>query len=342
VALRPDGAPHRLDLRVVLPSGAELAGVPIVDSLLTVPPATLAAVLEIEEHEPPVLRFRTGSVGLTPPLGSTVAAAYEVGGGAAGNLAANALRVLERNAAGPGGVPAWQTVDGVVARNPVPAAGGRDAAGLAEARRDAPQAFAARPRRALLAADHAAAVSSRSEVQRAAAREWAGSWPLVRVAVDLLDDPGAPGQVGGQARVARLQALVDDLRMLGTETVAVPGAPVGLLFALEVCARPGVDPEALRRRILALLRPGEPGRPGLFHPSRLVLGGAVHSSSVLAAVAGVPGVDAVELREARRLSDPAGTVSAVLRVGPAQVAVLDDDPARPERGRLDVRVRGGR
>jgi hypothetical protein len=58
----------------------------------------------------------------------------------------------------------------------------------------------------------------------------------------------------------------------------------------------------------------------------------------VAAVAALGRVDAVEVREARRLSEPAATVHEILAFGPDEVGVLDDDPARPERGRLDVRV----
>ena len=61
---------------------------------------------------------------------------------------------------------------------------------------------------------------------------------------------------------------------------------------------------------------------------------------MVAAVAALPGVDAVAVQEARRLSEPALTVHEVITFGPDEVAVLDDDPARPDRGRLDVRVHG--
>ena len=82
-------------------------------------------------------------------------------------------------------------------------------------------------------------------------------------------------------------------------------------------------------------------RPGLFHHSRMLLGASVYLS-VGARRRGrrCPGVDAVEPTEARRLSEPAGTVHDVIVVAPDEVAVLDDDPARPERGRLDITVKG--
>jgi predicted phage baseplate assembly protein len=277
-------------------------------------------------------------VGQAPPLGSLVSAAYEVGGGTRGNVAANALGLLEQNTAVPGQPPSWQTVAGVTVRNPVAASGGVDPMPLDDVRRDAPEAFAADPRRAVLPADHAAAVATDPLVERAIAqRAWAGSWPVIATVVD----PKVDGSAADDAR-AGLQALLDDLRMLGTEVAVVSGTPVGLLIALEACARPGADPEQVRAQILQLLRPGTDDRPGVFHPSRLQLGAAVYLSTVIAAVAGLPSVDAVEVIEARRRSDPPHTVRDVITFAADEVAVLDDDPARPERGRLDVTVKGGR
>jgi hypothetical protein len=98
----------------------------------------------------------------------------------------------------------------------------------------------------------------------------------------------------------------------------------------------------VRVAVLRALRPGSDARPGLFHPSRLELGVPVYVSAAIAAAAAVPGVDAVEPLEARRLGDPPGTVRTVLTAASDEVLVLDDDPARPERGRIEVLVRGGR
>lgn len=338
LALRPDRSPHRLDVRVTLPSGA-VVDADVLPDLLLAAPARLAAVVDIEEDEPPMLRFRTGATGLAPPLGSTLTVAYEIGGGAAGNVPANALGVLECDTGGSAvGDPATWTVVGT-ARNPVPAGGGRDPMPVAVVRRDAPDAFAAASRRAVLPSDHADMARDQPGVQRAAARrEFSGSWPLVRVALDLLDDP----RTSEDERLARVQAVLDDVRMLGTEVAAVAGTPVGLFIALDACAASGADPERVRAGILRALRPGTNERAGLFHSSRMQLDGSLYLSSVIAAAAAVPGVDAVEVREARRLSEPTGTVRQVITVGPDEVVVLDDDPSVPRRGRLDVTVRGGR
>ena len=327
LALDETGAPHRLDVTVSLPSGL-VAGAEWVDTLLD-PQASAADfpfVVEVEEHEPPALRFRTGTVGLDPPEGSTVAARYEVGGGAVGNVPANALHLLRLG--GGGTVPA---------RNPAAATGGLERTPLAVARRDAPEAFAAEPRRAVIPADYAAAADTDAAVQRAVARrQWSGSWPLMTTVVDLDVDAD---DVAREA-LDRIAATLDGLRMLGVEPAVVEGTPVGLVLSLEVCASPGFDPELLRIRVLQLLRPGGDASPGLFHHSRMLLGASVYLSSVLAAVAALPGVDAVEATQARRLSEPAGTVHEVITVAPDEVAVLDDDAAQPDRGRLDVVVKG--
>jgi predicted phage baseplate assembly protein len=333
---RPETGPHRLDVSVLLPSGLTVSAT-MLRSLLDATGAELSVVVDVEEHEPPILRFKTGSIGQAPPLGSRVSAAYEVGGGARGNVPANALRILEENASGAGEVPSWHEIAGVAVRNPMPAAGGEDPTPLDTVRRDAPEAFAVEPRRAVLPADHAEAAARSPLVERAMAqRSWSGSWPVIATVVDLVSG----GSESDEGARAELQAQLDDLRMLGTEVAVVSGTPVGLYVALEVCARPGADPGELRGEILGVLRPGPDDRPGLFHPSRLQLGSAVYLSTVVAAVAALARVDAVAVHEARRLSEPPRTVHEVITFGPDEVAVLDDDPARPARGRLDVQVLG--
>ncbi len=334
---RPAAKPHRLAVSLLLPSHLTVPATQL-GSLLDARAGEYSYVVDLEEEEPPILRFSTGSLGVAPPFQSAVSAAYEVGGGTRGNIAANALRLLEENTKAPGAIPEWKPLDGVSVRNPEAAVGGADPTPLDVVRRDAPEAFAVEPRRAVLPADYAAAVGDDPLVQRAMAqRVWSGSWPLVATVVDLT----VAGVAADETRHA-LQVHLDDMRMLGTEVAVVSGTPVGLLIALEACLRPGFDPEEARVEMLRLLRPGTDERPGLFHPSRLLLGSAVYLSAVIATVAALPSVDAVEVLEARRLSDPPSTVRSVITFAPDEVAVLDDDPAQPERGRLDITVKGGR
>jgi hypothetical protein len=340
LALRPDGLPHRLDVVVALPSNATLEP-DVRHSLLGTRAGDLAVVVDVDDHEPPVLRFVTGAVGEPPPHGSRVAAAYEVGAGAVGNVPANALSTLEvhTNAGTPGQTPRFEPHATVRARNPRPATGGADPEPLDDVRRHAPDAFAAELRRAVLPADHAAVAAERASVQQAATRRaWSGSWPVLTTAVDLLLEPGSLAD----REMAALAADLDAVRMIGTEAAVVSGRPVGIQVDLDVCMRPGADAARVRAGILAALRPGTRDRPGLFHPDRLTIGGSVYASAIVAAAAAVPGVDAVELTTFRRLGDPPGTPPARLDVADDEVIVCDDDTARPDRGRIDLHLRGGR
>jgi hypothetical protein len=138
-----------------------------------------------------------------------------------------------------------------------------------------------------------------------------------------------------------IQARLDGVRMLGTEAVAVEARVVGLLLGLDICIVPGTEPALVRNQALALLRPGDDDNPGVFHRSRLKLGSDVYVSTAVAAVSALPQVDAILVREARRLDEPKGTVRSVITFAADEVGALDDDPARPERGRLDIQVKGG-
>ena len=339
------GQPYGIAVTVNLPSGIPV-GADRVRTLADQQAASdFAFTVDVEDHEPPTLRFRTGAVGVPPPLGSSVSARYEVGGGRCGNVAANTLTLLERNPAPAGQAPQWEehldatSGRALTVRNPVAAWGGADPIALAVARRDAPEAFAADLDRAVVAADYAEVAAASPPVARASAtRTWSGSWPLISAVVDLDARPAA----ARLAALGELSSTLDGARMVGTEAAAIEGTPVGFFLSLAVCAAPGARAEAVRAAALQALRPGSEEHPGLFHPSRLDLGAAVYVSGAIAAVAAIPGVDAVDLREARRRGDPPGTVREVITVGAGEVAVLDDDPARPERGRLDIVVRGGR
>jgi hypothetical protein len=139
-----------------------------------------------------------------------------------------------------------------------------------------------------------------------------------------------------------VHSTLDAVRMAGTEVVCVTATAVGILIALTVCLHPSSDPDAARAAILASLRQGTPDSPGLFAPGSFPMGTDVYLSSVVATVAALSYVDAVAVTEARRLSDPAGTLEAVLVMGPDEVAVCDDDPSAPDRGRIVLTLGGGR
>jgi hypothetical protein len=183
-----------------------------------------------------------------------------------------------------------------------------------------------------------------SVLRAAAGRSWSGSWPVGKVTYEPVSGgrEGEADPADAAALQARVQSTLDAVRMAGTEVICVTATPVGILVALTVCLFPGSDPDAARAAILASLRPGTPDAPGLFAPSAFPMGTDVYLSRVVATVAALPYVDAVAVTEARRLSDPAGNLDAVLVMGPAEVAVCDDDPNAPDRGRIVLTLEGGR
>ena len=331
----PGGAPWQLDTRVRLPNGVPVEATRVA-SLLRAPSEGFSVVVDHDDDGPPRLRFRTGVLGSVPPTQSVVGVRYQVGSGTDGLIAANTLSRLVRSGSAVGQPCAWADVDDrVTARNLTPGVGGAPATPLDDVRRDAPEAYAAVPRRAVLVADLPGFAAQVPEVARAAARRtWSGSWPVGLVAIETDTD------LADQGLADAVAAVLDGVRMAGTEVVAQPATPIGLLLGLTVCLTAATDTAQTRLRILAALRPGRPG--AVFAPAAHSLGTSVYVSTVVAAVAAVPGVDAVRVTEARRLSEPAGTVHEVIEVGPAEIAVCDDDASAPDRGRIELTLEGGR
>lgn len=347
----PGGRPWQLDVTVTLPNGTRVRA-ERVTSMLRAGSAGFSVVVDADDELPAMLRFRTGALGLEPPAGSVVSARYQVGAGPSGNVAANVTHRLVRSTSGVGVPCVWLDVAdehnrAVTARNITPGVGGAPATALDDVRRDAPQAYSAVPRRAVLIGDLPGFAVQVPGVRRATARRsWSGSWPLGVVAYESGPADAVSGPAGDPAAAARtaaqVQAALDAVRMVGTEVLSVVATPVGVLIGLTVCLYPGSDPWTARAAILAALRPGTPKAPGLFAPGAHRMGSALHLSTVVAAVAALPQVDAVAVTEARRLTDPPGTVGSVLPMGPTEVAVCDDDPQAPDRGRILLTLEGGR
>ena len=331
----PGGRPWQLDVTLQLPSSVEVPATRVT-SLLRAPSDGFAVVVDHDDDDPPRLRFATGALGQPPPIQTAVTARYQVGSGPAGLIAPNTLTRLVRSTSSPTQPCNWQdAAPNVTARNLTPGLGGAPAMPLDDVRRDAPQAYIAEPRRAVLISDLPPFALQVAGVARAAARRsWSGSWPVGFVAVESstdVDDPALDAAVGN---------VMDAVRMAGTEVVAVSATPIGLLIALTVCLTPGTDTSVARLAILGTLRPGTAG--AVFAPTSHPLGTSVYVSTVIAAVAAIAGVDAVRVTEARRLSEPTGTLHNVLTMGSTEIAVCDDDATAPDRGRIELTIEGGR
>jgi hypothetical protein len=294
-------------------------------------------VAEMDEDGRAHLRFGDDVCGEEPDAGTAFEAFYRVGNGPAGNVGAETIvHLVLRNT----------TLSGasIRVRNPLPARGGTAAEPISEAKRFAPQAFRQELARAITADDYAAIVQRDfgAQIQRAAVRlRWTGSWYEVLVTVDPLGTDTADPDL-----LAAIAARLHRFRRMGHDLVVAAARRVPLVIALLVC----VEPHYLRGHVEAALldlfsnRRLPDGSLGFFHPDRLSFGDGVYLSALTAAAQAVEGVQNVIVTRLHRLQEGPNQElqNGVLPLGPFEIARLDNDPSRPENGRLTLYMRGGR
>lgn len=330
-------------------------------------------VVETEPGERPRLRFGDGVFGRRP-AGAFAAMTWRRGGGSAGNVGAESLRhlLLPEAELAIAYVAGWQAgrfafPDAAAAaaaasfvlddlaeritdlRNPLPALGGLAPQPTLEAKLHAPQAFRVQVR-AVTTDDYARAAERHPQVQRAdARRRWMGSWHVVFLTIDRTERRPVDA-----AFAAELRAFLEPLRLAGHDLQVVPPRFVPLDVALWVCVAPGFVAadvvRALRQRLASGRRAD--GSLGFFHPDRFSFGEDVALSPLLAEAMTVEGVRWVGVRRPggngeagwfKKLREPLTDYAdtGLLPIGDLEVAVLDDDPNRPEDGRLRLFVEGG-
>jgi hypothetical protein len=295
-------------------------------------------VAEIDDEGFAHLRFGDNDLGRAPVPGSILQAEYRVGQGRAGNVGAGAIAhlVFSRNSV--------TGVEVLSVRNPLPARGGTEPEPTSEAKLYAPTAFRKILQRAVTADDYAslAASGNTSAVQQAAASLlWTGSWYEIQVAVDPRGTEEPDAQL--------LEEVSDSLasvRRMGQDLSVRFARYVPLELELVVC----VQPQYLRGHVKAALldifsnRRLPNGQSGLFHPDNLTFGDDIYMSKLVAAAQAVPGVESVTVGRLERLYEGRNQEieEGVLRLGPLEVARLSNNPSFPERGRLQLTMRGGR
>ncbi|MEV0172041.1 putative baseplate assembly protein [Streptomyces sp. NPDC050803] len=285
---------------------------------------------ELEDDGRLALRFGDGRHGAQPTPGTRLDLHYRLGGGSAGNVGAEAINhlVVQSDCEPP---PA------AVVRNPLPATGGTAPEPVEQVRQLAPLDLRRTRLRAVTAEDYAALASELPGVQRAAAElRWTGSVQEAHIAIDALGTGAPPRELLDEVT----QAL-ESYRLIGHDLVVGPARLVPLDLALSVCARPGHQ----HGQILAeLYRVLGSGRSGFFHPDALTFGEPVRLSRLVAVAAAVPGVESVQVTRLQRLFEQARgeREDGVLRLGPLEIATCDNDPDRPENGRLAISLGGAR
>jgi hypothetical protein len=297
-------------------------------------------VVETDEHGVAHLRFGDGVLGMSPGPGVRFAATYSVGGGRAGNVGAGALAHVAK---GTGQVP-----EGISAvRNPLSAVGGVDPEAADQARLFAPQAFRTQER-AVTEADYASAAERHPGVQKAMATfRWTGSWRTVFVTVDRAG--GAPMNADFEAT---MRDFLEPFRMAGEDLEVEGPTFVPLDIAITVCALPGYFTSEVELGVLEVFssRDLADGRRGFFHPDNFTFGQPVYLSQVIATAMKVPGVQWVDTddrppkrnRFQRWGRTPGGELAAGrISMERLEIARLDNDPSRPENGRIQLFMEGG-
>jgi hypothetical protein len=300
--------------------------------------------VELDDEGTATVVFGDGVFGQRLPDTATVTATYRVGGGPAGNVAADTLtRPLPLDARVP-----WL----VAVTNPLPAAGGRDPESRDHARRVGPATFR-RPLVAVTADDYQAAAQAftdaqgRAPVQRAtAAFRWTGSWLTVRLAVDPLGGESLSSALGRS-----LRDHLERARLTGYDLAVTGAVYVPLDLAVEFCVAPGARASDVQQALEQTLGPrdGAAGGRGFFHPDNWSFGDHLHVSRLLAAIMTAAGVESAQITRLARLhaAEPERDTRQNLRqgflsIGPDEIVRLDNDRNFPEHGVLAVRPRGGR
>jgi hypothetical protein len=278
------------------------------------------------------LRFGDDIHGLAPSPGSSFAVQGRFGSGLAGNIGSDAL--------GHTVLPDPQAVVGLTVTNPLPARSGADPEPIAAVRLNAPFAFR-RQDRAVTPDDYVAAARRHPEVSAALAiPRWTGAFRTMLVYVDRLG-----GRVADRAFLGDVAGFLEHFRLMGIDVAVRAAVPVPLDIELFVCALPGALRGMVGARVRDALQPRRAdGAPGFFDPDRFSFGAPLRLSALIAAVMAVEGVQSVEVMTFQRFGRAAAGEldSGVIQAFGAEVLELADDSSFPERGRLRIRVGGGR
>lgn len=278
-------------------------------------------VAEMREDGRAELRFGDDLLGRAPEPGATLSAHYRVGNGTHGNIGAGALAR----------VAVSQPLRLIRVRNPLPASGGADPEPIDHGRLYAPQMFRSQ-RRAVTVEDYVAAAQRHPEVQRAGAtRRWTGSWWTVFLTIDRRG-----GRPIDAAFEAQLRGFLDPLRLAGHDIEIDAPRFVALELAMQVCVAAGYVRVNVEQALLERLR-------AFFHPDNFTFGQTVHLSPIVAAAMAVPGVEWVQTTALHRFREPNGEPleTGRLTLARLEIARLDNDPNRPENGRIQLDMQGG-
>jgi Baseplate J-like protein len=297
--------------------------------LLADSPTDRHFVVEIESDGRSRLRFGDDVNGLRPQSGTRFTAAYRIGNGASGNIGADSLTFFIGD----------QLIQSCT--NPLPASGGTDPETNEQIRRRAPQAFMTQER-AITMPDYVRVAEMNAQVKDAVATlRWTGSWYTVFITAE----PKGAGQLTPALR-RELACNINRYRLAGQDIELENPQYVSLDLELTVCVDPAYFRSDVEQGLLEVLgcQLLPDGRKGFFFPDNFTFGQAVYLSPIYAAARKVAGVTSVRatLFEPQGVSTPIYQQIGKIRLGPFQIARLENDPSLPDHGKLSLVLEGGK
>ncbi len=277
--------------------------------------------------------FGDGQMGRLPAPGTVFEVTYRLGGGRRFNVAPYRItEVVESESE-------TAAVTGV--SNPLATEGGADEESKDQIRSDAPQAYRAITYRAVRPPDYEEAAERMEWVDEAGADfRWTGSWTTAFVTAD----PRGEATLAG-SRKEKLHRHLDRFRQVGRPVAVREPEYVDLDLRISLCVEPGAEPSEVQRQVLdALHRPAEDGgQPGVLHPDRFTFGDPLDRGGLEAFLQSVSGVMAVEDIELRRQGwfDFQRFEQLRYEVADHQIVRIENDPAYPNRGTVELMTHGG-
>jgi hypothetical protein len=282
-------------------------------------------VVEIDDEDVAAVVFGDGAFGACPELGAEIRATYRIGGGAAGNVPANAIATIV-------GAPQLALL-GARVTNPAPATGGSDRETAERAILHAPSVFRSM-RRAVSAGDYEALALDFPGVGKVRAR--ATNWNTVTLYVA----PAGGGAVSDLLR-ANLLAYFEDKRPISTRIEIAPVDYVPILVTAEI----GVLPYYAREDTEAVVRAAAGALLAFENVDFAMSVFLSRFYEVIEAIDAVSFANVSEFRRADRLPDPDQPSilvdrSGKLVLGENEIPVAPADPAYAGGIRVVV-VEGG-
>lgn len=297
-------------------------------------------VVEMTDDRIASLRFGKHGFGRTPKIepsqsDHTILADYRVGNGESGNVAAETIETFGTRGSD---LPIRSV------RNPLPATGGQDPESTDQIRLFAPHSIKSNLQRAITSGDYQSLAMKRFSHWLHNAKvtlRWTGHEFRVLVAIDPLGDERLSDE-----KLAAIKRFLYRFRRIGHEVHVRHAERVVPIIRMRVCIEPHMIRAQIRQSLDRLFSDQvlPDGKLAFFHPDQMTFGDGLSISQIETAAVGIDGVvDAQVIGLHRADEGPRGELrDSVLRLKPQEIMRFDNDARRPEFGRLELQLEGGR